>query len=154
MIKVEHINPFLKASTKVFAEMCGMNIEIGKPYMSEPILAKDSVMILIGITGEIKGQVIITLSSDIALDIASKMMMMEVTEIDDMVNSAIGELGNMILGNAATIFAASSINIDITPPTIGRGDMKFTSVYAHNICIPFNYDNKQINFNVAVKGDK
>lgn len=151
MIKVEHINPFLLASTKVFSEMCGIKLQIGKPYISEQIKAEDSIMIIIGITGEIKGQVIINLSKEATLDIASKMMMMPVTEIDEMVNSAIGELGNMILGNSATIFYSNNINIDITPPTIGRGDVKFTSVYTHNICIPLSYDNFNMTFNVAVK---
>ncbi len=45
-------------------------------------------------------------------------MGMPVTELDDMATSAISELGNMIMGNAATIFSTKGIVIDITPPTV------------------------------------
>ncbi len=48
-------------------------------------------------------------------------MGMPVTELDDMAMSAISELGNMIMGNAATIFSTKGIVIDITPPTVCRG---------------------------------
>lgn len=151
MIKVEYINPFLQAATKVFNDMCGIDLKIGKPYMSSPLVTEESIIIMIGITGEVKGQVIITFAHDTTLVIASKMMMMQVNEIDEMVNSAIGELGNMILGNAATIFATQQISIDITPPTIGDGKMTFSNAYAQNICVPLYFEDKHVNFNIAIK---
>ena len=81
-------------------------------------------------------------------------MIMMPLEMDEFSMSAISELGNMILGNAATIFSTQGINIDITPPTIGTGTMSFSYTYTKNICIPFVYeDNKRIDINIAVKGD-
>ena len=153
-INVDHINPFLLASSKIFREMCFITPKVGRPFIKDPIFMDNTLLIIIGFTGKMKGQVMISFEQEIALDIASKMIMMPVTQMDDFARSAISELGNMILGNAATIFSTQGIEIDITPPTIGSGTMSFSYSYSRNICIPFIYeDNKRIEINIAVKGD-
>lgn len=153
-INVDHINPFLIASSKIFKEMCFIDSKIGKPYIREPIFLDNTILIIIGFTGKMKGQVMIAFEQEIALDIASKMIMMPVTEMDEFAKSAISELGNMILGNAATIFSTQGIAIDITPPTVGTGTMSFTYSHTRNICIPFIYEeDKKIEINIAIKGD-
>jgi chemotaxis protein CheX len=153
-LNVEHINPFLMASTKILKEMCFVDAKVGKPYIKNPVFLDNTMVILIGFTGEMKGQVMIAFEHAIACDIASKMIMMPVTEMDDFARSAICELGNMIMGNTATLFSTKGINIDITPPTVGNGTMSFTNNYAQNVCIPLEYDgDKRVNINVAIKGD-
>lgn len=153
-INVNHINPFLIASSKIFKEMCFIDSKIGKPFIKEPIFLDNTILIIIGFTGKMKGQVMISFEYEIALDVASKMIMMPITEMDDFAKSAISELGNMILGNAATIFSTQGIDIDITPPTIGTGTMSFSHSYTRSICIPFIYDEgKRIEINIAIKGD-
>jgi len=150
-VSAEHINPFLMASTKILKEMCFVEANIGKPYIKSPAFYEDTLLILIGFTGAMKGQVIISFDHAVACDIASKMMMMPVTQLDDLARSAIGELGNMIMGNTATIFSTKGIAIDITPPTVGNGTIVFSTNYAANICVPFTYeDNKKIEINIAV----
>lgn len=153
-INVDHINPFLIASSKIFKEMCYIDSKVGRPFVRDPIFLDNTILIIIGFTGKMKGQVMIAFEQEVALDIASKMIMMQVTEMDDFAKSAISELGNMILGNAATIFSTQGIEIDITPPTLGTGTMSFTHSYSKNICVPFEYEeNKRIEINIAVKGD-
>ncbi|MBH1940752.1 chemotaxis protein CheX [Mobilitalea sibirica] len=153
-LNADHINPFLMASTKILKEMCFVDAKLGKPHVKDPVFLDNTLVILIGFTGEMKGQVMIAFEHDIACDIASKMIMMPVTQLDELARSAICELGNMILGNTATVFSTKGIEIDITPPTVGSGTMSFSNNYAKNICIPLEYDdNKKIEINVAIKGD-
>lgn len=153
-VNADHINPFLMASTKILKEMCFVDTMIGKPYIKSPAFFEDTLLILIGFTGEMKGQVMIAFNNAIACDIASKMIMMPITAMDDLARSAICELGNMIMGNTATIFSTKGIAIDITPPTVGNGTMSFSNNYGSNICIPLHYDgDKTIEINVAIKGD-
>lgn len=136
-ISVDIINPFLMAATSIMKDICQTEMKIGKPYVKTTEFDKESVAIMIGITGEMKGQVIMAFSYEDALQVASKMMMgMPVAELDEMATSAISELGNMIMGNAATIFSTKGIVIDITPPTLCRGSMTITQTYAQNICVP------------------
>lgn len=153
-INVEHINPFVVASTKILKEMCFVDAKLGKPFIKEPNFLQNAILILIGFTGEMKGQVIISFEQPVACDIASKMIMSPITVMDDFAISAISELGNMIMGNAATIFSTKGIEIDITPPAIGTGSIKFTNSFAQNIAVPLVYDdNKVIEINIAVKGE-
>jgi chemotaxis protein CheX len=153
-VNVDHINPFLMSSTKILKEMCFVDATIGKPYVKSPAFFEDTLIILIGFTGAMKGQAMIAFDKPIACDIASKMIMMPVVELDELAKSAIGELGNMIMGNTATIFSTKGIAIDITPPTIGSGTISFTTNYAQNLCIPLIYENdKKIEINIAIKGD-
>lgn len=153
-MKAEHINPFLMAATEVLKQMCMVETTIGKPYLKEAKFTHDAFIIIIGVTGEIKGQAMISFENVIACDIASKMCMMPVTRLDDLSKSALSELGNMIMGNTATLFSTKGIGIDITPPTICSGDVEFTTVFAKNICVPLSYeDGKIIEINLAMKQD-
>lgn len=153
-INVEHINPFLMAATSIIRDICSIDMKVGKPYVKGAALVNDSIVIMIGITGEMRGQVMIAMGCDVAMNIASKMMMgMPVTELDEMAISAISELGNMIMGNAATIFSTKGIGIDITPPTVCRGNVTITQTYTQNICIPLNGGDITIEFDIAVKGE-
>lgn len=151
-INVEYINPFLMAASSVMKNMCQTDVKIGKPYVRTTEFSSDSMIIMIGVTGEMRGQVVIGFALDVACDIASKMMMMPVTEMNEISMSAIGELGNMVMGNAATILSTKGIGIDITPPTLCRGGISMMTSYAKNICIPLMYgDGKVIELDIAVK---
>ena len=140
------------AATNIIKDICQIDMQVGKPYVKQTAFADDSVIIMIGITGEMRGSVIIALTYNKALEIASKMMMgMPVTELDEMATSAISELGNMIMGNAATILSTKGVGIDITPPTLCRGNLTITQSYTKNICIPLSGDDITIELDVAVK---
>jgi len=120
-MKVEYINPFIKASKEVFKMTMNLELEVGRPYVKKTPFALKDVVLVVGITGEVKGQVIINFEMDIAKKIASKMMMgMEVNELDEMSKSAISELGNMIMGNTATLMIGKEISLSFSDSqTIG-----------------------------------
>lgn len=151
-MNVDFINPFLMAATSIMHDMCQLDVKVGKPYVKTTEFDGDSVIIMIGVTGEMRGQVLIAFSLPVACDIASKMIMMPITEMNELSMSAISELGNMILGNAATILSTKGIGIDITPPSLCRGTMSITTSYAKNICIPLAYeDGKCVELDIALK---
>lgn len=151
-INVEFINPFLIAATSIMKDMCQLETQVGKPYVKTTEFDEESVVIIIGVTGEIRGQVIIAFALDVACEIASKMCMMQITEMNDLSMSAISELGNMILGNAATILSTKGIGIDITPPSVCRGTMSITTTHVKNICIPLKFaGEKCIELDIALK---
>lgn len=85
------------------------------------------------------------------LHVASKMMMgMPVTALDDMSASAINELGNMMMGNAATILSTKGIAMDITPPTLCRGNVYLKQSYSQNICVPLTSDEIHMELDIAI----
>ena len=124
-----------------------------KPYLKKSVYEGNALVIIIGVTGNMKGQVILSLNIPSACLIASKMMMgMPVTELNDMAKSAISELSNMILGNAATVFSKKGLSLDITPPSVCLGDNLDISVSnTTNICVPLKFlDDNVLEINIAI----
>ena len=153
-INVEYINPLLKASVKVIQDACRMDVAIGKPSIAEASFSDDELLILMGITGEMKGQAILDFPTPSALKIASQMCMMELPQLDELAQSALCELCNMVMGNTATLYSLGGISIDITPPTLCSGNVTFSSNYAANICIPFTFEGQHLfKIYIAIKED-
>ena len=139
-MNVEYINPFIEASQTVLMQTGGIDAKLGKVYLKSAPYNSDSVAIIIGLTGKIRGQVIFTMSKPAAFFIASSMMFgMPVTELDEISKSAISELTNMILGNTATILYNKGIGIEITPPSLLMGDnIEITPNKMKTVCIPLH----------------
>lgn len=154
-VNVDMINPFISAAQSVLRDMAQITTKMGKPYIKNPEYEGDMITIIVGITGEMRGQVIISLQEDVACQIASHMMMgMPVPELNDMAKSAVSELANMILGNAATIFSTKGISVDITPPNLVMGsNLSFSVSDSKTICVPLDNDDGTtlIELNIAMK---
>ena len=105
-MNVEYINPFIEASQSVLTTMTGIKPGLGQVYIRKAPFASDNVAVIVGLTGTIRGQVVISLSKKSALSVASSMMGgMALAEFDEISKSAISELANMIMGNTATLLA-------------------------------------------------
>lgn len=116
-LDVKHINPFLQSSVSVIEMTTQTKLTVGKPELSSMEFRDNTFILQVGVTGVLKGQVLLAMTEDNAKAMASKMMMgMPVNELDEMASSALGELSNMIMGNTATLFAGQGIAMDITPP--------------------------------------
>ena len=137
-MNVEYINPFIEASQSVLVMMTGSKPELGQVYLRKTPFESDNIAVFVGLTGRIRGQVIISLSKTTALSIASAMMGgMPVTELDEISKSAISELANMIMGNTATLLASRGIGIEITPPSLLVGEkLLITPSNMKTVCVP------------------
>lgn len=142
-MNVEYINPFIEASQTVLKQIANLDVKLGKIFIKSSPYDSDSVVIIIGITGKIRGQVIFTMSKDVAKEIASSMMSgMPVPELDEISKSAISELTNMILGNTATILFNRGIGVEITPPSLLLGEsMQISTNKLKTVCIPLLLSN-------------
>jgi chemotaxis protein CheX len=148
-MKAEHINPFILSVCKVVKDMCMMELQIGKPVMKEEVYSEDASIIKLGLVGALTGTVVLNLEHSTALGIISKMMMTPMDTIDEIGQSAISELGNMIAGNAATVFASNDILIDITPPSYCLG-REYQSDGNQMFSIPFTSEAGPISIDVCI----
>lgn len=152
-MNVEYLNPIIKASTFVLGQMCGIEPTVGKPYLTQTSYEEQIFIVLLGITGQLHGQVIMAMKAEVACDIASRMMMgMPVPDLNDMARSALGELMNMMMGNAMTAFSEMKIMLDITPPTMFQSkDLSLNVGNSKMVCIPLQVGDNLIELNVAIK---
>lgn len=135
---VDHINPFIQASRTVMKSVANTDVSLGKVYLKSSPYSSETIVIVVGLMGELRGQVIFSMDKSVALKIASAMMMgMPITELDEMSKSAIAESANMILGNAATLLYDKGIKIEITPPSLMMGDnIQISTPNMKTLCIP------------------
>ena len=73
--------------------------------------------------------------------VASLMMMgMPVAALDDMSQSAVSELTNIISGNVATLFFSKGMKIDISPPRFkinaALSDFNYAGTLDKVVCVP------------------
>jgi chemotaxis protein CheX len=126
-MKVEFINPFLSSLSDVLQQIVSLEVTTGKPELINSPTDSPGVTIIVGVTGDLKGQVFYNFSPQMALDFARAMMMgMEVDELDELAKSAISEMANITMGNIATKLSEAGFTVDLTPPSIVVGSEKIT----------------------------
>ncbi|TWT47418.1 chemotaxis protein CheX [Botrimarina hoheduenensis] len=127
-MKVEHINPFLRAVTNTFSTMLATNAKRGELSVGDPKIRQFPVSGVIGLSGGASGMVVINLSKEVAVRAASAMLMEEKTEIDDEVLDAVGELANVIAGQAKTELAEYNLSVGLPNVITGEGhEIRFPS---------------------------
>lgn len=152
-MNVEYINPFIEASQTVLKQTANIDAKLGKVTLKDSPFISDSVVIIVGLTGKMRGQAVFSMTKKVALDVASAMMGgMTVNELDEISKSAISELTNMILGNAATLLYSKGIGIEITPPSFLTGDnLQISTTKMKTICVPLIFNNEdQMEIDISV----
>lgn len=140
-MNVEYINPFIEAAQSVLKVLCNAEAVLGKVCMKSSPYSAGQMIIVVGVVGEIRGQVCFELSQETAKNIASAMMGgMPFDEIGDIGKSAISEMGNMIMGNTCTLFGQKSIKVDITPPSLMSGNNIEISNQLPTVAIPLSLE--------------
>lgn len=123
---VKCINPFLDSVKSVLAQLGITDIKMSGLKKKEKMYVDLEITSIIGIVGSIKGNIAYSMSEETAKKAVSMMMGMSIENIDEIGRSAIGELTNMITGNAATLLSNNGYITDITPPsTVFGKDMYF-----------------------------
>ena len=154
-IKAEHLNPFLLSAKQVLQQVCNVEVTFGPISKDDFYVSGEPLFIMLGVTGEITGQVCMVMGTETAKDVASRMMMgMPVDVLDDMAKSALSELGNMMMGNAATLLSNNNVLIDITPPTLFVGSGILSSPDMAVIKVPLLYQDYEIQLSFLLKTSK
>ncbi len=151
-MNTQHINPFLESLNVVLAGFGIKNFTIGNMEKKERMQVDSDVTAVIGLVGDIRGNVAFSLSQETAMKIVSMMMVgRPVTEFDSIVRSAIGELANMITGKASIFLSTKGVNIDISPPSIIIGeDIFFIISPIQTVAVNMDTELGKIEVNIEV----
>jgi len=93
---VKMINPFINATLNVLETMAFVKSEAEKPYLKKNHVAQGDVSGVVGFTGDTNGTLAVTFDELCILKIVSNMFGEEMTEVNDEIADAVGELTNMI----------------------------------------------------------
>lgn len=141
-MNAELINPFLKATVNVISTMAFLKPVAGKPFLKTDNKAQGDISGIIGLTGSAKGVVIFTLTEPAALRIVSSMLSEPFGELNAEVSDAIGELTNMISGDARRELAGKGYKFEAGLPSIikGPGHVIENITKGPTIAIPFDIE--------------
>lgn len=113
------VNPIIDAFMEVMPQMGFPMPKRQRIYLQDRNVISNGVTIKVGLTKQLRGNVVYNMTADTAKYIASTMMFgVPVEKFNDLVKSAIREMANMLTARAATQFAAMGFEIDITTPEL------------------------------------
>ena len=106
----------------IFGTMVGLEDLLHLPIQIDPVTNfTDCISSLVGLAGTYNGLVSLHMPSILAIRATSCMLGMEVTEINDDVNDAMGEIANMIAGSFKQHLSKSGMDIQISTPSVIHG---------------------------------
>ena len=116
-MKEELVNSFLAPARLVWEKELGQTLELVYAQLVSNQFTTDDLTAVIGISGRLEGNVLYDFSEQTTHSIVSVMLGEDSPEVSsEMGLSAIGEIANVITGNAATRGAEMGYLCNISPP--------------------------------------
>lgn len=167
----KYIQPFIDVCVAVFKDFIGCDLIPGCPYFINTknppggdaaegdAAGKDAaeswdISGIIGLTGEARGAVVISMKKELAGKITAMLTGLEGPVPDNEITDAVGELINIIAGNAKRGLE-QSFRLVISLPTIAEGkghSIRWPGDQTRIICIPFTLlGNQKFCLSVAIE---
>jgi chemotaxis protein CheX len=122
MTDAEIAKPFIKATQAVLSMMAKMDPKPGKPYVKTDYRAKGDVSAVMGLTGDKSGSFSITFPKKVAVAMVKNMIGDDIKDIIADAKDAVGEVTNMICGQARVGLTQMGLSLSAATPTIIFGD--------------------------------
>lgn len=128
------------SAIEIFTTMVMMEVAVAEDVDENYGKLADSITGVIGLTGNYKGVLAVHLPHQVAFAITGNFLGMEVTEMNEDVEDAIGEIANMIGGNVKSMLSEKGRDIDLSlPSTVSGKEYGFHSIKgAEKTVIPFS----------------
>ena len=141
----------INATKEVFGTMVMMTLEDCYP-LKEPVTSFHcSVTGMVGLAGTYTGILSIHCPKSLALRITSNMLGMEVDEVGEDVNDALGEIANMLGGYVKQILSKGGLDIHLSIPTVIAGEDYTVNSMADKDCVIIPFINGGERFLVGLK---
>lgn len=150
-MKVKYINPFIAATVNLFKEYLGLKLESGKPYVLPDPQDLMEVSGIIGLAGETVGAVVLSFSRETAIAVISKMEQTTYTALGGEVIDGVGELVNIIAGNAKKDLLEFRIEISLPGVITGNSYRIHWPEGIPVVAIPFDSEIGPFSVNVSLR---
>jgi chemotaxis protein CheX len=150
-MKAIYINPFLEASLNLFKDYLDIKTEGKDPFLLEDSQNLFEVSGLIGLAGETAGAVVLSFSRETAINIVSRFAGKNYTALTNEVIDGVGELINIIAGNAKQGLLKFRIEISLPGVIVGESYKIHWPENIPVISIPFASELGDFSVNVSLK---
>ena len=137
--EVNYINPFIEAAQNAFQTMAN-EVAVRKSLSLKGEDNQSSgVSGIIGLAGETMGSVVLSLNEETAIKVISKIMGTTYAGVTADVIDGIGELTNIIAGDAKNRLIQKGYKFDISIPRVVSGRQYFTTQTRNGPCIVIEF---------------
>ncbi len=131
------VKGLINSAIQVLSTELGCPISVGQISAQDAQYMVHGVAALVGVTGRLRGLVLLGLSESTALALVSQMMGQEFKVLDDLARSGIAELGNVVVGSSVTWLADMGYRCGITPPAVLVGsDIALSTPSVQRLVVP------------------
>ncbi len=156
-VRAIYLNPFIEASCNVLKEVLNLNLSRGKLNLHSGDIDCKGAAIIIQFSGDLEGRLIMIMSEETAIKIASRMLenieMDAISVLDDLGKASITEMANMITGRSITKLSRLGFNINLNPPTLvfGVGNSVVEAHASPHLYVPLTLNIGFIELHIAVR---
>jgi chemotaxis protein CheX len=118
-MKVEYVYPFLASAISTFELMLKCTLTPREPFLRTPFEPDHEVSGVIGLSGHAKGAVVLSMCREAALSASEALLGERPKEIDRDVTDAVGELTNIIAGNAKAKLEHLGLSVSLPAVFVG-----------------------------------
>ncbi|MGI6662228.1 MAG: chemotaxis protein CheX [Bacillota bacterium] len=152
MLKAGLVNPFVESAYKFLQDEVRMEVTRGQLRLETSKATQGEINVALGVAGDAEGIVIYSMSEKVAKAIASALLDDVVPVFNELAESSIAEMGNIITGQAAAGLEEHGYICKLTPPTIiaGKGVM-ISTVDIQRLVIPIELPVGLMEISVALR---
>jgi len=136
-VNVSYVNPFISSTMNLFKTMMNTVVKASTPCLKKQPFPTYDISAIIGLSGDAQGSVAISFPKLVALKVVSEMVGTKIIVIGPELTDGIGELANIVAGNAKKDLAEYKLSISLPNVIIGKGHMLSAPSGAPSILIPF-----------------
>ncbi|MFQ5462748.1 MAG: chemotaxis protein CheX [Phycisphaerae bacterium] len=145
---VRYINPFIEAVQNLFKTMLSTGITVNKPQLKGKDTPLCDITAIIGFSGDATGSAALCFANEAAVAIAGKFAGAELSVDDPDFADALGELANMVAGQAKS--KIHDMNISISLPQVIAGANQRILKSGHNPVLVLPCDSPLGRFTIEV----
>ena len=134
---VEIVNVIIESVLNVLSTTAGLDAKLDAPYMKAANSRGRGMSGTLTITGELEMAVALRFSDACILDVCSRMFGEPITELDQDVQDAVGEIVNMICGQATNTLAQKGLGMETRPGSVFGVDETDPGAAEEGIVFPF-----------------
>lgn len=144
----ELAKPFIQATKHVLVTMAKVTPAPGKPYVKKSNTADGDVSAIVGLTGDKHGSISLSFTKKCALAVVRGMLGDDIQDIIQDAKDAVGEVTNMISGQARAALSQMGLNMQASTPTVVFGDNHTITHVTSGTVIAIPFTTEQGSFTV------
>ena len=120
----EYVNireQIIDSTVEIFTSMVMMEVSVSANQREDYGTLEETITGVIGLAGTHKGVMAVHIPHKVAFAITSNFLGIEINEINEDVEDAIGEIANMLGGNIKSILSEKGRDIDLSLPSTVSG---------------------------------